>query len=314
MDGAITVLDPLIARKRIDDAQKARQEVAQTRQQEGAENRRTLENFYRNLALLSGGTIALSITYLGFLKTITNQPLHSGWLIASWSLLFLCLVCATYYTFFATSYAHYARSREYAQRLKEQHETLAEEVPNVPVIGIQTRAELDEYVKELHDAAAKVGEGIGWNKRKERTQEFLFRGCGIAARATFVLGIALLLLFAIANVNLSGKAQSTVAENNRYECTERVQKDVPNFLSKGTHTAVDYVLLHDGHKIYAACDVTTVDNLDPTARCGFRPLRTYECTVQPAAIENAKPSEPLSDLKCKDGDGHNVYLYVSKKE
>ena len=80
------------------------------------------------------------------------------------------------------------------------------------------------------------------------------------------------------------------------------------------HTEVDYVLLHDGHKIYAACDVATVDKLDPTARCGFRPLRTYECSIQPAAIENAKASEPLSDLKCKDGDGHNVYLYVSKKE
>jgi hypothetical protein len=59
--------------------------------------------------------------------------------------------------------------------------------------------------------------------------------------------------------------------------------------------------------------VTTINNLDPTARCGFRPLRTYACTVQPAAVENAKSSEPLSDLKCKDGDAHNVYLYVSKK-
>lgn len=87
------------------------------------------------------------------------------------------------------------------------------------------------------------------------------------------------------------------------------------FALKAEHTEVDYVLLHDGHKIYAACDAATVDKLDPTARCGFRPLRTCECSIQPAAIENAKASEPLSDLKCKDGDGHNVYyLYVSKKE
>lgn len=85
------------------------------------------------------------------------------------------------------------------------------------------------------------------------------------------------------------------------------------FALKAEHTEVDYVLLRDGHKIYAACDVATVDKLDPTARCGFRPLRTYECSIQPAAIENAKASEPLGDLKCKDGDGH-VYLYVSKKE
>ncbi len=56
--------------------------------------------------------------------------------------------------------------------------------------------------------------------------------------------------------------------NNKYECIERTQKDVPNFQASGTHTEVDYVLLHDGHKIYAACDVANISNLDPTARCG----------------------------------------------
>ena len=306
--------DPLVAKKRIEDAQKAVRDVAQKRREEWTENQRSVDNFYRNLALLSGGTIALSITYLGFLKTITNQPLHSRWLIASWTLLFLCLICATYYTFFAATYIHYARSREYAVRLKEQHETVAEEVPNLQVIGIQTKADLDEYIKELRDEAAKREKDASWNKRKEKLHEFLFRACGVTARATFVVGMALLLLFAISNVNLPSKPRVTVAESNQYECIERAQREVRNFQAGGTHTEVDYVLLHDGHKIYASCDLTTLDNLDPTATCGFRPLRTYECKVQSAAIENAKASEPLSDLKCKDGDGHNVFLYVSKKE
>jgi hypothetical protein len=99
--------------------------------------------------------------------------------------------------------------------------------------------------------------------------------------------------------------------NNQYECIERTQKDVPNFRAPGTHTEVDYVLLHDGHKIYAACDWESINNLDPTARCGFRPLRTYECTVQTESIEKANIP---SDLKCTDGEGHPVYLYVNKKE
>jgi hypothetical protein len=102
-------------------------------------------------------------------------------------------------------------------------------------------------------------------------------------------------------------------KNNRYECIERVQKEVPNFQAGGTHTAVDYVLLHDGHKIYAACDAAEISGLDPTARCGFRPLHTYECTIQPDSMQKVK-APVLSDLQCKDGDGYNVYLYVSKKE
>ena len=102
------------------------------------------------------------------------------------------------------------------------------------------------------------------------------------------------------------------AATSAYECIERTEKEVPNFRASGTHTEVDYVLLHDAHKIYASCDWSEVSNLDSNARCGLRPLRMYECTVQPNAIE--KGTFPLSDLKCRDGDGHNTYLYVSKKE
>lgn len=42
-------------------------------------------------------------------------------------------------------------------------------------------------------------------------------------------GIALLLLFAIANMNLSGTVQKSVAESNQYECIERTEKEVPDF-------------------------------------------------------------------------------------
>jgi hypothetical protein len=84
-------------------------------------------------------------------------------------------------------------------------------------------------------------------------------------------------------------------------------------MREGTHTAVDYLLLYDGHKIYVSCDATALNNLDPNARCGFRPLGKYECKVLAGtSIENSKM--PLCDLLCKDADGYNVYLYVNKKE
>jgi hypothetical protein len=98
--------------------------------------------------------------------------------------------------------------------------------------------------------------------------------------------------------------------NDRYEVVERSQKEVSNFMAKGLHTEVDYVLLHNGYKFYAACDMTTLDKLDPTATCALRVLRSYEY-LQPVDDETKKA---LSDLKCKDDEGHPVYLYVSKKE
>lgn len=98
-------------------------------------------------------------------------------------------------------------------------------------------------------------------------------------------------------------------KHNEYEVIERTQKEVPNFHAAGTHTEVAYVLLNDGHKIYATCDASDVSNLDPSATCGLRPLRKYECRLGQQTGDRA-----LSDLLCKDAEGHNVYLYVNKKE
>ena len=52
--------------------------------------------------------------------------------------------------------------------------------------------------------------------------------------------------------------------------------------------------------------------LTSTASCAFRPLRTYECVLN--NDPKKKDNGPLSDLKCKDDEGHNVYLWVEKKE
>jgi hypothetical protein len=106
--------------------------------------------------------------------------------------------------------------------------------------------------------------------------------------------------------------QRNVSEptNNKYEVIERSQKDVPNFMASGSHTEVDYVLLRGGRKFYATCDTTTLNKLDPTATCAFRVLRSYECVMP----NETDPKKALSDLTCKDDEGHPVYLYVAKKE
>ena len=101
-------------------------------------------------------------------------------------------------------------------------------------------------------------------------------------------------------------------KSNKYEVVERSEKEVPNFMASGTHDEVHYVLLHGGHKFYVTCNWKDLSNLDPTATCAFRPLRTYECLLN--NDPKKKDPGPLSDLKCKDDQGNNVYLYVDKKE
>ena len=96
-------------------------------------------------------------------------------------------------------------------------------------------------------------------------------------------------------------------KSDEYEVIEHTENQVPNFQGAGTHTEVNLVLLSDSHKIYASCDANDWDHLDATATSGFRPLRKYKYRLRQAG------DKALSDLRCKDADGNNLYLYVSKK-
>ncbi len=82
---------------------------------------------------------------------------------------------------------------------------MADEVPNVTVIGVDTKEELDAYVKELRDTAEARKKDVTWNQRKEKLHEFMFRACAVTSRVSLVLGIALLLSFAILNINPPSK-------------------------------------------------------------------------------------------------------------
>lgn len=144
-----------------------------------------------------------------------------------------------------------------------------------------------------------------WREEYKRLGKSTWRRFKAQLR-TFSLQIFLLLL----SLGITYWPRLTVS--NRYEVIGRTQKDVPNFKQPGTHIEVEYVLMHEGRKIYATCDVTTVDNLDPNARCGFRPLHTYKCALGDDRIEKARL--PQADLICKDSDGHNVYLYLDKED
>ena len=116
----------------------------------------------------------------------------------------------------------------------------------------------------------------------------------------------------------------TACNRNKYRVVERTDTYVDKQGRKVSdewyeglaydHEVVGVVLSHDGRKIHATCDLSTLDKLDPKASCGLRPLRDYQCVVPGDTVMNAPASKALSDLTCTDQDGHPVYLYVSKEE
>ena len=82
-------IDPLLARKRINDAAQKVAATEEKLEEESVESRKAYERFYNQLALFSGGTIALSVTFLGYLKALPRPVVSRSVLIASWGSLSL---------------------------------------------------------------------------------------------------------------------------------------------------------------------------------------------------------------------------------
>ena len=57
-------------------------DVTDAQRKSSEETRNTNERFYNNLALFSSGTIALSITFMGYLKSQPKPLAHPYWLVA----------------------------------------------------------------------------------------------------------------------------------------------------------------------------------------------------------------------------------------
>jgi hypothetical protein len=188
------------AQQHIEDAAKFVATVATERFKGAEENARTYERFYNNLALFSGGTIALSVTFLGYLKTLSKPIVHQNWLVASWVALFVCLAFSLFRTLFVTHYGHYSRNREYGEALKKKYETEAEEIQHLDIVNLQTPAERNAYMEQRRKAASDMGQQADWNKRRENFYSHAWIWSGRMAHLGFVVGLLLLLSFAIKNM------------------------------------------------------------------------------------------------------------------
>ncbi|HUN61501.1 MAG TPA: hypothetical protein VMU53_05915 [Candidatus Sulfotelmatobacter sp.] len=166
---------------------------------ESAEDRHAFEKFYNNLALFSGGTIALSITYLGYLKSLGKPLLHPRLLTASWASLFICLVGSLLYVLLTLYYSHHFREREYNDVKRRKYEIEAEETPKIGVVNLRTPQEIAEFQKPRLEAARNCAAIAEKHKTLQDRYLILWRWCGRVAQLGFASGIGMLLWFAISN-------------------------------------------------------------------------------------------------------------------
>ena len=164
-------------------------------------NRKSYEAFYNQLVLVSGGTVALSVTYLGYLRATQSPIAHFKLLAGSWIVLLICLLLSVFSTFFYSHYLTYARQAEYGKRLAEQFEMEANELPYVRHLPRLTDDELQSTCEERRQVAQKRRKDSEWNKDRANFCWFVWKWGGLCARVAIVVGIGLLIAFAIINLS-----------------------------------------------------------------------------------------------------------------
>ena len=171
------------------------------------ENKNTNERFYNSLALFSSGTVALSVTFLGYLKSLPKPVQHPHWLVACWLCLMTCAACSLFWPFVYGYYSFYFHEWQAANALKEKCEIEAKEYPTLirGSMSVQTGAAVSQ--KEIQDfisnrtKAAEIYEGKAAHaKRREKVYMHFWRWLGRVAQGSFLGGLASLLAFAIKNM------------------------------------------------------------------------------------------------------------------
>lgn len=197
-------IDPISARfaqQNVQDAQARTKAAAQKYEDESIRVRESSDKFYGSLALFSGGTIALSITYLGYLKSTPGRTvLYPRVLIAAWICLLVCAVASLFCPLLNSYYAHFARLRIYVSSLVEQKETMVEEMGKLYLVNVTTAAEKEEYKQRLAAEAEARSKDKKWAKTRESISSVLWTGFGWVARLAFPIGLGLLVFFAAKNM------------------------------------------------------------------------------------------------------------------
>jgi hypothetical protein len=193
---------------------------------EGQEDRRQFEKFYNNLALFSGGTIALSITYLGYLKTL-GKPLHHQWLLtAGWIALFVCLLFSLIYVLVNLHYSHHFREREWAEARKRKFETEVEEIQDMGVVNIQTPEELAAFQNPRREVARECAAVAQRHKKLQDRYYYIWLWAGRIAQLGFAIGIGMLLGFAILNTQDRQSRAPTPFEDENWSFHGQMKVDI----------------------------------------------------------------------------------------
>src|SRR6185437_3803950 len=193
--GGLDPLGRIVAEQDLRSAQDRSKKVKDQLAVEQAESLKVYEAFYTHLALLAGGTVALSVTYLGYLQHSEFEIAHIGLLVGSWTCLVVTIPLSLFVSYVHAHYTYYARMAEYQRAIAEQRRAEAGLIGRVQIVDL-AEEQMPAERGRLNEAARKCEESARKLSKFERFYFNAWKVDGWAARGLLSIGLIVLLLFA----------------------------------------------------------------------------------------------------------------------
>jgi uncharacterized protein (DUF486 family) len=164
---------------------------------------REAARYYERIALLNGGALVLSVTFLGYLSS--RQVPRIAWIIVlhfAWGFLLLGLLAAIFRNRIHSGYTYYSAFCQMADRVigLNTAEIQLLESGNVQFVDAQLRAaSTNEIAKDLEKKRETWNRSRENAERKRKISERVFRVLEFGAEGCLVVGLILLIFFAVRN-------------------------------------------------------------------------------------------------------------------
>ncbi|EKD99511.1 MAG: hypothetical protein ACD_22C00238G0002 [uncultured bacterium] len=160
------------------------------------------EGFFQ-IAIICGGILSLSVTFVGFMYSKNINTFNHSWLLfIGWFLIGSSLIGSILRNFLYSDFGHWQVQKGFIEKrrnVKKAELDLAKKFPD-SYTNITNKKELTEYINNLEKALQTFDKGIEYNKKKEGLYLKLWRLAEFCALWGFALGTITILIFSATNI------------------------------------------------------------------------------------------------------------------
>lgn len=160
-------------------------------------------DFYYKLALLSGGVLSLSITFIGFLVSLPNPKLNfAEFLFLGWIALLVTLFSSIYRNHFNLDMGHYQTLIVLNNARLEELKASLVVLENYPKSfkNLKTQDDIDNQIKITKHNISTIEKAIKEVKKKENKNSLFWQITQKSAHICFFLGMVSITIFASLNL------------------------------------------------------------------------------------------------------------------